>query len=699
MDNNLKLIAYAQAMVPGAVNGWLDDHPEATTTVQDGSITKAKLNSSLQQTVDDVDELKSAISVLEPAATAQDVGKTLVAKTVADGKVTEYEFGEASEVKPDGYYQQMTVGNAEQLVATVGIEDKVPYNFRTSGGSADIGDREVDKIIGGTVAFNQLLDDSTNTQTGCTVTQNGHTFTVVTTASGASVDFPIASKVEGHKYFISIGASYTGELQSLYIRVRIGTSGRYVDLTSLTSNITQYSKLMEADDVAANKMRLVCAGIGTYTIQNVTLFDLTQMFGSTIADYIYSLETATAGAGVAFFRKLFPKPYYAYNAGELMHVKTSGHKMVGFNQWDEEWEQGSFSTTTGEKVASNDYIRTKNPIRVLPNTSYYIKPAANGRLFYYDASGAYLSASDAFNHPTTITTDANCCYMNYRWEGATYNNDICINFHWDGERDGEYEPYTTRTYPLDSDLVLRGKPRLDASNNLYYDGDEYADDGTVTRKYLQVTYDGTENWGKESSTWNSNGMNVYYLSIVNTWGAFPSTSAIPNIISDKLVAASNTTLKTTNVTGLIGFSGGSGRASYIDVIADAGDLAAFKAWLSNNPVTVVYELSEPTTEAADPYTNPQIVDDFGTEEYIDTRTIPIPVGHDTMYRANLRAKLEMAPDSPNGDGDYIVRQTNGVNEYVLHENELPTAPTTDGNYHLKLTVSGTTKTLTWEADT
>ena len=42
------------------VEDWLDDHPEATTTVQDGAITKAKLNASLQGTVDDVDALKSA---------------------------------------------------------------------------------------------------------------------------------------------------------------------------------------------------------------------------------------------------------------------------------------------------------------------------------------------------------------------------------------------------------------------------------------------------------------------------------------------------------------------------------------------------------------------------------------------------------------------------------------------------------------
>ena len=45
-----------------AVDAWLDDHPEATTTVEDGSITKAKLDSNLQGTVDEVPEIKSALS-------------------------------------------------------------------------------------------------------------------------------------------------------------------------------------------------------------------------------------------------------------------------------------------------------------------------------------------------------------------------------------------------------------------------------------------------------------------------------------------------------------------------------------------------------------------------------------------------------------------------------------------------------------
>jgi hypothetical protein len=38
-----------------AVAAWLDDHPEATTTVQDGAITPAKLNAELQGKMADVD--------------------------------------------------------------------------------------------------------------------------------------------------------------------------------------------------------------------------------------------------------------------------------------------------------------------------------------------------------------------------------------------------------------------------------------------------------------------------------------------------------------------------------------------------------------------------------------------------------------------------------------------------------------------
>lgn len=50
--------------VTEAVNNWLAAHPEATTTVQDGAITYAKLDTNLKGKVDQISELKSAVKVL-----------------------------------------------------------------------------------------------------------------------------------------------------------------------------------------------------------------------------------------------------------------------------------------------------------------------------------------------------------------------------------------------------------------------------------------------------------------------------------------------------------------------------------------------------------------------------------------------------------------------------------------------------------
>ena len=67
LDSNLKPAwidgggSVDPSVIAEAVDDWLDEHPEATTTVEDGSITKAKLNSDLQKTVDDVADIKDEL--------------------------------------------------------------------------------------------------------------------------------------------------------------------------------------------------------------------------------------------------------------------------------------------------------------------------------------------------------------------------------------------------------------------------------------------------------------------------------------------------------------------------------------------------------------------------------------------------------------------------------------------------------------
>ena len=127
-----------------------------------------------------------------------------------------------------------------------------PYLSRAAqnGNTAD------ETIVGGTVAWNQLVDTGTT-----------------------SVTVPT-----GHKYIAKINGTWTSG------------NGGTVSVTGGTDMLT----------------------------------DLTLMLGSTIADYVYSLETATEGAGVAWLKShgFIDDNYHAYNTGELISAKPTA-KVVG----------------------------------------------------------------------------------------------------------------------------------------------------------------------------------------------------------------------------------------------------------------------------------------------------------------------------------------------------------------------------------
>ena len=53
------------AVIEQAVTDWLNDHPEATTTVEDGSITEAKLAADVLAELGEIDSLKEAIVQLD----------------------------------------------------------------------------------------------------------------------------------------------------------------------------------------------------------------------------------------------------------------------------------------------------------------------------------------------------------------------------------------------------------------------------------------------------------------------------------------------------------------------------------------------------------------------------------------------------------------------------------------------------------
>ena len=598
---------------------------------------------------------------------------------------------ETNYAKIDGYYDSLGVGMADQLASNKYTEDNEPYVYRTSGGTADIGDREYDEIVGGTVVWNQLVPQTGggNTVEGITFTNNNDgTWTANGTATGKAIISVVLAPKTINDHVIYFCGCPNGGSDNVY---RLYING--------LSNKIDYGNGVVAKPTGLEYPYLNMQIYSGVTVNNQVwkpqIFDLTQMFGTAVADAIYALEQAEAGAGVAWFKKLFPKDYYPYNAGELISVSAlQSHDMVGFNQWDEEWENGTFNTTTGESVSVSSQIRSKNLIPVVGGMQYFYKSTQSCWVIFYDADENVLSnpivpeavgtsGNSKSLYPNRVfTMPSNARYMKFylvvRY-GNTYNHDICINLSWSGWRNGEYEAYDKHSYPLDSSLTLRGIPKVDSAGNLYYDGDIYSHDGTVTRKYGVVDL-GT-------LTWNYNSTDSYSYFIAFIADMAKNTYASTNLVCSKYPTMP---LQLSSLVYGIRYAGGVSSVMVKD--SAYTDAATFKTAMSG--VMLVYELATPTTETAQPYASPQIVDDFGIEEYVSTADVRIPVGHNTKYMANLRDKLVHLPNFADSDGAYLIQQTGHTMELVKFR--IPKAPTTDGTYTLKATVSGGTPTYTWE---
>ena len=415
------------------------------------------------------------------------------------------------------------------------VVNKAPYLSRALAGTASrIGNYEYNKLVGGTVAFNQLVrngnfENTNNWFSGDTnvgvISVNNNALTMTLLQAPPAIYQPFLNQtaitvLANHKYFISC---------EIYLphatNVRIETGGG----VGLGVPVTETNKFVKVQTFYTRNTDSINRNIAIYPqyltnvwevgdawkIKNVIFIDLTAMFGSTIADYIYSLETAQAGAGVSFFKALFDKDYYAYNAGELISVKTSSH----------------------------------------------------------------------------VTKDA--------------NNNVISNI------------------ALDPDLELRGIPKLDANNNLYYDGDIYESNGDVTRRYgivdlgsinwSKITHNDVVMFGSDTIPDRKEGSNLLlcqarYLAVTGT------RDALVNL---------NMALATYNASN----------SNKIAIRDDSySDAAAFKTSLDG--LYLLYEKATEASESADPFTDPQEIDAQGSEEFIDNRSVPIPVGHESYY-ANI----------------------------------------------------------------
>ena len=553
----------------------------------------------------------------------------------------------------DGNYPTMTVGLAGNLDTKIIDNDVNAYLFRPTGGlDTESGNNCKEKaIVGGSLGFNQLWQyTKTFTTTNLEVSATNQYVSCKFLASDyfAIYDNTAINLISGHKYLILLNKFTQTTTPKIICRYHYKVNGadtymQFEDGVIFTApnNVSDFNLFFDGRSQFYT---------GTYPVTftaYINIFDLTAMFGSTIADYIYSLEQATTGAGVAWFKKYFNKPYYPYTPiGSFVNVITRGKKAVGFNAYND-------STGEAELYGGMEY----------QITGVYTS------LSYTNIDGDIESITPASNGNFTPNKDGILTIV-----GGNATN-TCVHLGYDHERDGEFEEHREEIYENDP-VELIGIPHIDAQGNLYFEGNKYLPSGTVEEDLQVVVLNGTQD-GLTSTSTITEGKNRFYLSysgIVNQGKGF--CARIPYVV--RTTAGLNIpyynyeSIEVNN--GQIIF--------YIEELATK-TVTEVNTWLASNNIVLIIEKSTPTTSSATPYPETQWCDNWGTEERLpplnDTRPCEIPVGHDTDYPLDLKSKLEIMPNSPANDGDYVLHSESGVNTYVALGSWLST------NGYIKLT--------------
>jgi len=558
----------------------------------------------------------------------------------------------------NGTYPEMAAG---EIATSMGFTDEAPYLFRKTPN----GVRETPTLIGGTVAWNQLASPSaTWNKTGGTTSVTDDVCTFTASASNQQA-YKSMSATANRVYVCAITFKTTTASNLIMARV----AGTNITSTATTSpqTVIKLVKPSQGGTITIGVRDERTSGWDSIECKWVQFIDLTLAFGSAIADYLYTLESGTAGAGIAKLKEwgFLDKPYYAYDAGSLQSVNVSEHKTTGKNQLERTIASATIGAEGGIANSSSYYCKVA---RIISGVTYYTDSVLVG---YYTSNpskgdnsydGTRHSISGSFTAP--INGYAVLRYPNSNTEPYCY----FVN-------DSTYEPYTAHTYALDSSLTLRGIPKLDASNNLYYDGDEYTSDGKVVRKYAEDNI-------FANIAWNYNAQRECWIIDSNSKATLAARIKCPSaatelanvVISGYQLLTQNTFYNGTPSTlpdkafALSTDGGGYFKDSSITSTSYNGCASVTTA------LVAVYKKNTPTEETAEGFTSPQICDPNGTEQYTDygvaqgTRDVAIPVGQNTEYMSDLKTPLE----------DIV-----------------GTIPTADGTYALKVTIASGVPTFSW----
>lgn len=458
----------------------------------------------------------------------------------------------AEKANVDGYYERLTAGGAERLIAPSNVSDSSLE--QTTGGDAEVanGLARINEVKGKSQVWNQLADINawttpSGTASGITFTRNYAEGSIsvsgTATADAISNAATKPSVIAGHKYYIRGGDINRGYCINVYDPTHFGAVSRNAPtiVTALASGTLDNFRALVLSGKSVNGEKMYPGFI------DLTLLGIDNL---TTPEQVEDWLAKNKGL----------KLYYPHDDGSILNSKLIGLESYGRNLLNPSTNKariiGRYSDTYGN---------------------------------YYGITGTYdsISFTSDLGETTTITPDSDGKFVLTEpgvLDVVNPGADCAVFIWWDGKKT-DYTPYKTDKAYIDLTHIygkLNGTGEL---VQVFPDGGRgvndvkdrlYVEDGVVKAKVAMGKVDlGSQNWG-----FNSNVFSIYGL----------DKAIGSNIVCPRYQTSLNTAFSTQN--NRISGSSTDVYKSWIFIKDTAySDAASFKTAMSGVPL--IYELATP----------------------------------------------------------------------------------------------------------
>ena len=516
--------------------------------------------------------------------------------------------------KQNGYYSGLTSGLAVNIKTDKGatVTDAVARLDPISVSVEDGDFASMTNFKGRSFAYNQLVkngDFATDTNWGVngatyTITNNKIAITVNITSSQAVSIAQNKTLIGGHKHLIAynLKPSVSG-----YTRVWFNNEMSELQSTIANTN-TRHFTIFTPTSTATSSLLFYLNRDGnnigdTGEYSNIIVFDLTAM----------GINTTDVTEAIAALRSynIDPSVYNEYSPGKI--IDSQPNKIISrrLNQWDEQWEVGTYFPNT---------INTKNPISLISGLTYYLKAPSDMLIIFYDSNMTMIGDEQRWYANATKVIPDNAKYMTFRMTstyGTTYNHDICINIS-NTALNGTYKPYVANEYTITAPVMRSAGSVADDKDNVKV--------GTIDLGSLNYVQ-----FGSNAHTFFSESIDDIKL---------PDYTSIPNAKCARYITINDYDLNAGSING-IGVHNVQNKIIITDLNYDATTAegrTAFKTAMSG--VMLNFELATPTPQTGLVLPTNIVTYNGGTLEtqYTSPNTTPGLVS--MLYQVNLKNFIE-----------------------------------------------------------